>query len=214
MAAFRPVPADIGHGHAHLAGDGGAAAHREGILVQELADGKTACLPVRILVRVEDIEFLLFPVRDGIAEDGASLHIALEIAVRDRGAAPVGHHLVPELAGQGAVQDHDLLVRPCALARGEVVILAHPAHQFPVPGVGIQEHHGRRAVIEGVEFVDVVNLADVLPDEFLPALFPAAAGEPDGLGEELAEMDIELPVDVLDGIIILVRETGNCAPRS
>ena len=208
MAAFRPVPADISHGHAHLAGDGGAAAHREGILVQELADGKAARLPVGILVRIVNIEFLLFPVGNGVAEDGAPLHVAFEIEVRDRGAAAIGHHLVPEPAGKGSVQDHDLLVRPGALARGEVVVLAHTAHQFPVPGMGIQEHHGRGTVVEGVELVDVVDLADVLPDELLPALFAAATGEPDGLGKEFSEMDIELLVDVLDRIIILVRETA------
>ena len=74
--------------------------------------------------------------------------------------------------------------------------------------MGIQEHHGRRPVVEGVELVDVLDLADVLPDELLAALFPAAAGKPDRFGEKFAEMDIELPVDVLDGIIIQVGETA------
>ena len=74
--------------------------------------------------------------------------------------------------------------------------------------MGVQEHHGRGAVIERVEFVDIVDLTDVLADELLPPLLPAAAGKPHGLGDDLAEMVIELPVDVLDDAVVQVGEAA------
>ena len=175
---------------------------------QQIADGKTPCLPIGILVRREDVKLLFMPVVHRMAEDGASVHISLEIQVRDRGAASLGHHLVPELVGERTVHDDDILVAPGTLPRRQGVILGDAAQQFPVPGMGIQEHHRRGPVVEGVELVDVVDLADILPDKPLPAPLTPATGKPHHLGDNLAEMVVELAIDILDEVIVLVGETA------
>ena len=136
------VPADVGDRHAHLAGQDGRTAHRFRALVHECSHIVMLDGMVRELVRIEYIEFLFVAVGDGVSEDRPAFHISFIIPVRNGGAAAVAHHPVPELARQGAVDDHHLGPVPVPDAGRTAVVLGHAAHQLPVPGVGIQEHHG------------------------------------------------------------------------